>query len=123
RFLGVNREPTPDLVVKHLLNWCEKGKGVNQQVYVFLNQNADDASIDRLKGRSCLWLQDASGHERYFGPDEVFWEAHPFGSYRVRLDRDCGRFKTLYDQLGVKEGPDYLDAIAVLLEIEHEFGG
>ena len=45
------------------------------------------------------------GEEKYFSPDQVFWEKHPFGIYRYRLSPEYGRYKLLFDKIGVKENP------------------
>ncbi len=89
---------------------------------VYLAQNADDPSIQQLRDKACLDLKTSTDIEKYFHPDQVFWDQHPFGQYRVRLSPDFGRFKNLYDKLGVKETPDAEDAIAVLREISEEYG-
>lgn len=122
RFLGIKSEPTTEQVVKHLLSSSEKGVPITQEIYVYLTRNAGDPAIRQLRGKSCLFLKPSSGIERYFRPDQVFWEQHPFGYYRYRLGPDFGRFKDLLDQLEVKVKPDAHDAISVLIEISDDFG-
>jgi hypothetical protein len=122
KYLGVRSDPSPEQVVKHLLYSSEKGHGVTQEIYGFLNRNVVDSSIRLLRGKPCLYLKMPSGVDKYFRPDQVFWEQHPFAHYRYRLTPEFGRFKDLFDQLGVKTKPDAQDAISVLLEISEEFG-
>jgi hypothetical protein len=122
RFLGIKSEPSTDQVVKHLLFSSDKGIPITQEIYVFLTRNAGDPAIRQLREKACLYLIPSSGSERYFRPDQVFWEQHPFGYYRYRLGPDFGRFKDLLDQLGVKVKPDAHGAISVLVEISDDFG-
>ncbi len=121
-FLGVKSEPTTELVVKHLLVMSDRGQEITQQIYDYLTRNAQDPAIRQLRNQACLYLASSSGQGRYFQPNEVFWEEHPFGQYRFRLGPDFGRFKDLLDQLGVKHRPDAADAISVLLDISAQFG-
>lgn len=122
KYLGIESEPSARQVVQHLLYVSEQEKPVNQQVYTFLNRFPDDQAIRLLKNKSCLYLKSEDGSEKYFRPDQVFWEDHPFGRLRFRLGPEFGQYKDLFDRLGVKEKPDYHDAIQVLLEIADEFG-
>jgi len=122
KFLGIESEPSTEQVVRHLLHLSEQGKPITQETYVFLNRNVQDSSIDLLHNKPCLYLKSETGVESYFRPDQVFWEAHPFGYLRSRLGPEFGRFKDLFDRLEVKTKPDTRDAINVLLEISNEFG-
>ena len=122
KFLEIESEPTPDLVVKHLLFSSQLHKPVTPQIYEYLNRNVEDPSISDLRGQKCLCLKDPEGNENYYSPDQVFWEQHPFGKYRFRLSPDYGRYKLLFDKIGVKDKPDVSDAIKVLLEIATKFG-
>jgi hypothetical protein len=122
RFLGVQREPTTAQVVSHLLYCSQKGEAGTQEIYVYLSRNVHDPAILQLKNKACLYLKLSSGIERYFRPDQVFWEQHPFGDYRYRLGAEFGQFKELFDLLGVKSQATAQDAIQVLLEIADEFG-
>lgn len=121
-FIGIESEPLPAEVVRHLLHSCQHNKSVNQEVYTFLNRNVSDNSIQWLIGESCLYLRAPTGEERYFRPDQVFWEDHPFGTYRFRLGHEFGKFKNLFDRLGVRAKAEAQDAINVLLEISNDFG-
>ena len=116
-FLGVHIDPPPDLVVRHLLNWTEHGIPVNTEVYRFLNDEADDLVIERLRSRKCLWL----GHA-YRSPDDVFWGDHRFGRYRWRLADELRGYGNLLEKIGVTDAPDHEDALGVLNEIAAEFG-
>lgn len=122
KFLGIESEPNPDQVVKHLLYCSQFGKPITQEVYVYLNRNSDNGSIDLMKGQKCLYLKSPDGNDEYFYPDQVFWDQHPFGNYRYRLSPDYGRFKLLFDKIGVNEKPEVNDAVKVLLEISKKFG-
>jgi hypothetical protein len=121
KFLNIESEPTTEQVVKHLLFMSERGKEITQEIYVFLNRFSKDAAIHLLRNTACLYLRTEKGYE-YFRPDQVFWEEHPFGYCRFRLGPEFGRFKALFDALGVKSKPDADDAIKVLLELADEFG-
>lgn len=116
-FLGVNINPSPGLVVQHLLHCAERGMPVNREVYRFLNDNADDPSIERLKSTKCLWLGDA-----YRSPEQCFWGSHPFGQYRWRLDGHIQDHRTLLAKIGVTDSPDHEDALDVLIEVSADFG-
>ena len=116
-FLGVHIDPPPDLVVRHLLYCTEHGVPVNTEVYRFLNDEADNPVIERLKSKKCLWL----GHA-YRSPDHVFWGDHRFGRYRWRLADELRGYGDLLEKLGVTDAPDHEDALGVLKEISSEFG-
>ena len=75
QFLGVGLTPTPDLVVKHLLQCVAQDDAVNAQVYRFLNERATDTALWQLKGKACLWLDGG-----YYKANAVFWENTPSGA-------------------------------------------
>lgn len=116
--LGVESQPSSvKQVVEHLL-WCsEKGKQVNNEVYRWLNDKAEAQSVEHLVGKACLLLPGGS----YVRPDQVFWSEHPFGSFRYRLAKEMRSYDRFLDCLGVKEGPDHRDALAVIAEIEQKY--
>ena len=116
-FLGVHTNPSPNLVVRHLLHCAERSVPVNREVYRFLNDNVDDQSIERLRPTKCLWLGDA-----YRSPEHCFWGSHPFGQYRWRLDGHIRDQSSLLTKIGVTDSPDHEDALEVLKEISAEFG-
>lgn len=117
-FLGVRTTPNPALVVKHLLHCSKNNLPIHQEVYKFLNDNVDDPMLLQLKGKKCLYLKE---QKCYLQPDEVFWGEHPFGRYRHRLDENLRVYGNLFKKLGVREGPDHTDAIAVLKEVSASF--
>ncbi|MBC8503891.1 MAG: DUF3883 domain-containing protein [Chloroflexi bacterium] len=117
RYLGIKWEPEPKHVVRHLIHCSEKGVPVTKDIFTFLNQNVDNPSILWLKGKACLLLKGRDDEEEYFKPNQVFWEEHPFGTFRFRLSPEFGQYKELFDKLGVNNKPDANDAIDVLLEI------
>jgi hypothetical protein len=117
KFLGMPTEPSVGLVVSHLLDCSKRNLPANQEIYTFLSRHTDDNEIKRLQGQPCLYLKFENGEEKYFRPDQVFWEDHPFGKFRFRLGTDFGKHKALFDRMGVKEKPDSQDALKVLGEI------
>ncbi len=117
-FLDVRIDPTTDLVVRHLLHCSELEEPVNTEVYRFLDQNADDPAVQRLKSTKCLWLGEA-----YRSPEHVFWVEHPFGRYRWRLGEGLQGYERFLDKVGVvARSPNHEDALRVLHEISIEFG-
>jgi len=117
-FLGIPHEPPVALVVKHLLACAKSGRPVNEQVYRFLNDHADDAAIWKLKDSECILLPDG----RYVRPETVFWSQHPFGRYRHQLGQSLHGYHALFDAIGIREAPTPGDAVTVLLDISSEFG-
>ncbi len=109
-------------MVRHLLYCSENGEPISQQIYVYLSRDVSNPSIQLLMGKPCLFIKLPSDETKYFRPDQVFWEQHPFGDYRFRLGPEFGQFKELFDELGVKTQASAQDAISVLLEIAEEFG-
>jgi hypothetical protein len=93
-FLGVHLTPQTFLVVKHLLHQASLGVAINAEVYRFLNDKADDPALAQLRGKACLWLDDA-----YRRPDQVFWGEHPFGPYRWRLGDQLRTYSKLLTAL------------------------
>lgn len=119
RYLGVKSEPPPELVVKHLLQSASENNPVIDEVYNFLNHNAQHPAVGLLVGRACLHLKD---HHRYVRPEHVFWGEHHFSPYRFRLSQEMRGYGALFDRLGVRETPDKTDAIKLLKEIGDKFG-
>ena len=115
-FLGVRITPDTALVVKHLLHCGQKKRPVHREVYRFLNDKAEEPAILQLQGKECLYLK-----EQYLTPSQVFWGEHPFGHYRQRLGEELRVYGSLLKQLGVRDGPDHTDALAVLKEIAADF--
>ena len=118
KWLGVNIEPTPSLVVKHLLFCSERRTPVNKEVYRYLNDNSKDPTIEQLTGKACL----LDKNNQYFAADHAFWAEHPFGRFRYKLNPDMRKYSDLLEKLGVREHPGPQDAKAVLLEIAHQYG-
>lgn len=115
--LGVSSVPTIALVVKHLLHSAERGTVVSTEVYRFLSDNQNDSALSMLKGTRCLWLGSA-----YRKPSEVFWNDHPFGNLRWKLDDRLRPFTELFGRLGVRDTPSAADAISVLRELSEGVG-
>ena len=117
KFLNIRAEPDISQVVAHLLHCANNSVAVNAQVYEFLDQNYESASVAGLKGRACLH----EGDGKYLKPQDCFWSSHPFGQYRVALQPDWRRFSRLLSRLDVKEAPRADDAISVLSELSKSY--
>jgi hypothetical protein len=117
KFLGVQSEPTPALVVRHLRYLVEHGQVVGTNVYDFLERNAGDPTIELLRGQPCLVLGG-----RAYRADQVYWAEHSFDPFRKTLAAELRQYGTLLARLGVKEAPDHTDAIAVLKEVSADAG-
>jgi hypothetical protein len=116
--LAIRKAPQPDQVVAHLLECARKGIAVNRDVYRFLNDNAQDLSIDQLKDQACILLSN----DTYVKPNQVFWGQHTFGRFRYQLGNDLRQYIKLFERLGVRQVPNTTDAMAVLTEIAQEYG-
>jgi hypothetical protein len=121
KFLGVKIEPEVKLVVEHLLNSAKGQEEVDNAVYNFLNEHADDSEIQTLKCEPCLLIKVES-QKKYFRPNEVFWKEHSLKPFRYTLDQSWEGYKKLLRRLELREEPDHEDAIAVLQEIAREYG-
>jgi hypothetical protein len=116
-FLGVHVAPTEAQVVAHLLHCAEKGTTVNREVYRWLNDRHKHPAIARLDGRVCLMLDDG----QYVRPQDVFWQPHPFGSFRHQLGAGLRKYNELLTALRVKESPGCSDAFSVLRDVSKAF--
>jgi hypothetical protein len=116
-FLKIHATPETNLVVKHLLHSVEQGIAVNKEVYRFLNEQAADSSILLLSKKPCLWIEG-----KYHSPQDVFWQPHPFGSYRTRLSQEFAIYRALLNRLDVQDSPTPADAVQVIQEIGDQFG-
>lgn len=117
-YLGLRGEPSVEQVVQHLLTCSENNLPVHREVYRFLSDNSRDSRIHRLLGKKCINI----GEGNFVEPSKLFWQEHPFGTYRYRLDADLRPFNEFFKMVGVKETPKLDDYIAVLLEISEQFG-
>jgi len=113
-FLGIRSSVTVELVVQHLLTSSRQGTPVLGRVLEYLNNRLDDPAIARLRGTACVPL-DLDGH--YARPDQVFWDAHPFGPYRVQISSELYAYEPLFSILGVRRRATAEDAIAALQEL------
>lgn len=118
-FLGVHTTPTEAQVVSHLLHCAGESIPVNREVYRWLNDRFRHPAIARLDGERCLMLEESGV---YLRPTDVFWQQHNFGRWRRQLVPGARKYNDLLSQLGVKEIPDWSDAVAVLTEIAEEYG-
>ena len=116
-WLGVNRSPRASHVVNHLLTCSAKDAEPPRNIYQWLNDNAKPSDLQKLRDSACLWVAD-----RYLRPDQVFWGSHPFGRYRVQLGSGLRSYQKLLEGLGVRENPDFSDAIEVLKDVSKEVG-
>ena len=116
-WLGVNPSPRPFHVVRHLLRCSAVNVEPPSNIYDWLNDNAKPSDLREMRGAACLRVQN-----RYLRPDQVFWGSHPFGSYRAQLGPELVRYQSLLEGLGVREKPDFNDAIEVLKDISNEAG-
>lgn len=96
-FLGIQTNPQVAFVAKHLLTMAENVSPVNMQVYEFLNRHADNPSINLLRGKKCLFLDDHT----YSEPGKAMWGEHRFGRFRKRLSTAWRQYQTLLEGLGV----------------------
>ena len=119
--LGVRTDPTPRQVVSHLIYCAENGKSLDREVFSFLDDAAGNdegrAALQLLEKKACILLPDG----KYYKPQQVFWDEQPFGRWRAVLSSDC-KYQRLFKQLGVRKAPAGCDALAVLSEIERDFG-
>jgi len=117
-YLGLKVEPSVEQVVQHLLICSENNIPAHRDIYRFLSDKSRDSSIRRLIGKKCINIGDGN----FVEPSKLFWQEHPFGTYRYRLDADLRPFNEFFKVVGVKETPGLDDYIAVLLEISDQFG-
>ena len=115
--LQVKTRPEPSLVVKHLVRCSEINREPPRGIYRWLNDNAQTADVRPLTEAACIWVGD-----RYLKPAQVFWANHPFGRFRVQLGADLRSYQNLLRFLGIRESPDYEDAIEVLRDVSRESG-
>ncbi|MBN2465967.1 DUF3883 domain-containing protein [candidate division WOR-3 bacterium] len=115
-YLGVNIRPTVAMVVRHLQQEAARNATVHREVYRFLNENAEDAAVQQLRGKNCLSLGD-----RYVAPECVYWNRHPFGRFRYQLTEDLHAYGKLLGRLGVRKDHSTEDAIDVIRDISGEF--
>ena len=115
--IGVKSNPEPYLVIRHLIGCANQNIKRPNGIYQWLDSNARPQQLQMLIGKKCLWVND-----KYYSPDQVYWESHTFGRFRVQLGQDIRGFQKLLDALGVRDAPNHKDAIDVLKEVSHETG-
>ena len=116
-WLGVNISPKPFQVVRHLLRWSEADVEPPGNIYDWLNDNAKPSDLREMRDAACLRVDG-----RNVRPDQVFWGSHPFGNRRTQLGPELVRYQRLLEGIGVREKPDFSDAIQVLKDISIEAG-
>ena len=115
--LQVKTRPEASLVVRHLLKCSEINREPPRGIYRWLNDNAQTADVKPMREEACIWVGN-----RYLKPVQVFWANHPFGRFRVQLGADLLSYQNLLRFLGIRESPDYEDAIEVLGDVSRESG-
>jgi hypothetical protein len=120
-YLNIRVDPSTDLIVKHILH-CSRDNdfSLNPEVYTRLSQKANEPTIALLVKQPCLLIPTNDG-KKFIRPDQAFWQSHPFGALRHQLGTEWQKYRSLLDQLGVREMPDTNDHIDCLLEIEQSF--
>ena len=116
-WLGVNLSPRPFQVVRHLLMCSAANVEPPSNIYDWLNNNAKPSDLRDLRDTACLRVNGT-----YIRPNQVYWGSHPFGNHRAQLGPDLVRFQSLLEGLGVREKPDFNDAIEVLKDISKTAG-
>ncbi len=120
RWLGLEQEPTSAMVVAHLLERVDHGEPVGEDMWLYLDQHADDPALDELTNKRCLLLQETMTYVR---PDQVYWGPHEFGRWRHTLGESFSKHRRLLERLEVPEGPAPEDAIEVLFDIAARHAG
>lgn len=116
-YLDINRVPTPALVVGHMKNMIRDNRPVKQDIYDFFEQNYQDEWVKELCTTNCILNSD----QGYVSADKVFWAEPGFGVFRHRLSDEMRKYSNFLSLLGVKDVPDYQDALSVLIEIAEKF--
>jgi hypothetical protein len=116
--LGIRRAPTTDLVVAHILHQASAQLSVNPAVYLWLNNNAEDPALERLRGKPCLQIESGV----YIRPDQAYWRPHPFGRMRYVLTGELQQYRKALNRIGVRDEPAPADAVEVLRELSQELG-
>ncbi len=119
-WLGVSSNPKPKQVVDHLLWSATRSEPVGEEMWIYLDHEANDPALDALLHRECLLLAEGN---TYVSPDHVYWGRHPFGRWRRQLGPKFAKYQALLDRLGVAQEPVARDAIEVLLEIAVNHNG
>ena len=116
-YLGVNRSPETFRVVNHLLECSRQNVMPPKGIYEWLNNVVEPNHLRKLVNSKCLRVEG-----KYLRPDQVFWGQHLLGRFRVQLGEEFRSYQKLLSVLGIREAPDYKDAIQVLKEVSVEVG-
>ena len=115
--LGIKSTPMPAQVANHLLQCSQENIPPPKGIYRWLNKVVTDIpnnTLGKLKDSACLYMEG-----NYLRPDQVFWR-HDFGRFCFQLDQDMLSYSKLLVALGVKNEPDYDDALKLLKDIARE---
>jgi hypothetical protein len=120
----VPRDVPVQLVIRHLRECAQRSLPINSAIYRYLADRERDwqltpAHLAEL--REMAFIQTAPGEYRQ--PDEVFWDESPFGPYSVRLAESLRSYTAFFGKVGVKDAPDYRDAIRVLKRMAVDWRG
>lgn len=119
-FLGFKQSSSVNEIIQHLEFCSNKAIPLDNLngIYQRLNQSYNDYNIDKLKKFKSLFL-----NKKYYYPIEVFWDKTPFGKYVIVLSDEYKKYYQLFNQIGVKETPDFKDAIRILKKISEQKKG
>jgi hypothetical protein len=121
QFLDLHTKAETNDIVNHLLVLSEKGKPANLAIYEELSSRGDSDAIQNLRHRDVV---DVTGRGDFWNPDKLFLgECTDFGRYRRRLPDNLRRFGWLFEEIGVRSGPEPKDYVALLIEISDTFSG
>jgi hypothetical protein len=111
--LGIPHAPSTQQIVRHLLHCAGRDIAVDDQVYRWLSDRADDRSLDALRDRPCIHVAG----QGFVSPEKVFWGPHGFGTYRFTLGEKLLGYAKFLNRVGVRQSPTAHDAKMVLEEI------
>ena len=124
-FIKIGNFPSPELIVKHLLWLSQEGLGPPEydvyEVYRVLNQQAGklpEGTMRFLCDRNCVYVEGIG----YCNATRIFWNTHPFGSYRQKASDQLRNYYDVLKRIGVREEPELKDYVDVLLDISEKFG-
>jgi hypothetical protein len=112
--IGVNTEPSTEIVINHLLYCIESKEKPHKTTYTILNERSgkdSDKIKQRLSNKSCIHID---GWNRFAFPYEIYWDTVELGKYAITIPDSSHEYKNLFDSLGIKKHPDVNDYICIL---------